>query len=50
MVHAYLGDEGRALPACAYNVIRTTFSDENVQFKGFHDECNTEHFQNIKIK
>ena len=38
MVHGYLGDERRALPACAYNAIRSTFNDEKEQFKGFDDE------------
>ena len=38
MIHGYLGDERRALPACAYNAIRSTFNDEKEQFKGFNDE------------
>ena len=38
MVHGYLGDERRALPACAYNAIRSTFNDEKEQFKGFDDD------------
>ena len=37
-IHGYLGDERRALPACAYNAIRSTFNDEKEQFKGFDDE------------
>ena len=38
MIHGYLVDERRVLPACAYNAIRSTFNEEKEQFKGFDDE------------
>lgn len=37
MIHGYLGEERRPLPACSYNAIRAQFNDEQEQFRGFED-------------
>jgi hypothetical protein len=37
MIHGYLAEERRPLPACSYNAIRAQFNDEQEQFRGFED-------------